>query len=480
MFLRRLERIVNVKMIDPSRMLVGRRMPMFFLRRVILLLVCAVMTLAAYKLLLLPAGQLPLPLSQTLPASFPFSIPLPSPSTFTSMSTTTSTSNKISAISPSNSQDRHDQHDLAVSSTTFQPGVVKPGVFANYSRTLVITRTQSEDVTWLSEELPDLPTAIYVADDPSAPLHPPLNKGHEVMNYLTYIIDHYDSLPEVIIFMHAHRYSFHNNEIQDLDAVTILRDLNLARVIREGYMNLRCRWGPWGCPAFQRPLAPTQDTYRLQELMAAQWPLLFPYDDIPDVIAQPCCSQFAVSRQRVHAIPRNRFVFYRDWLLRTDLTDYYSGRIWEYLWQYIFTGQGAVCPDEWICYCDGFGWCFGGEEGYDDWVSLNLKKMDAEKHLKEWEERKIKWEGYVQKMKNGSEDEVGEGGKEEGGEGGGKKEEKDRPEKPETGRDVYWRGQIEALTAEIDNRKRIARRRGRDPRVRAEELGREWREGDGF
>ena len=58
---------------------------------------------------------------------------------------------------------------------------------------------------WLEKEIPDQPTAIYVVDDPYAPLHPPKNKGHEVMVYLTYIIDHYDELADVTMFMHAHQ-----------------------------------------------------------------------------------------------------------------------------------------------------------------------------------------------------------------------------------------------------------------------------------
>lgn len=75
----------------------------------------------------------------------------------------------------------------------------------NYTSTLVIARTKEEEMEWLQRELPDQQTAIYVVDDPSAPLHPPKNKGHEVMVYLTYIIDHYDELADVTLFMHAHQ-----------------------------------------------------------------------------------------------------------------------------------------------------------------------------------------------------------------------------------------------------------------------------------
>lgn len=86
----------------------------------------------------------------------------------------------------------------------FRPGSAMSASH-NYTSTLVIARTKDEDMEWLQKEIPDQPTAIYVVDDPSAPLHPPKNKGHEVMVYLTYIIDHYEELADVTMFMHAHQ-----------------------------------------------------------------------------------------------------------------------------------------------------------------------------------------------------------------------------------------------------------------------------------
>ena len=97
-------------------------------------------------------------------------------------------------------------------------GKLKPAG-SNYTKALVLPKLRSEDTSWVEETLGDmlssggLSHAIYVVDDASAPLHPPQNKGHEVMVYLTYIIDHYDALPDVSIFMHAHRWSWHNNEL---------------------------------------------------------------------------------------------------------------------------------------------------------------------------------------------------------------------------------------------------------------------------
>ena len=82
---------------------------------------------------------------------------------------------------------------------------------------------------------------------------------------------------------------------------------------------------------------------------------------MPDGLAQPCCGQFAVSGERVRRVPVERWVFWRDWLLRTELTDYFSGRLWEFVWQFVLGAGEVSCVGEEECYCDGFGVCF--EEG---------------------------------------------------------------------------------------------------------------------
>jgi hypothetical protein len=125
---------------------------------------------------------------------------------------------------------------------SFRPGRPKPPG-SNYTRTLVMPRMTGENVDWV-DEIPAIKKAIYVADDPSAPLHPPKNKGNEVMIYLTYIIDNYDALPDVSIFMHAHRYSWHNNDLLYHDAAEMIKMLSSERVQRQGYMNMRCLGTP--------------------------------------------------------------------------------------------------------------------------------------------------------------------------------------------------------------------------------------------
>ncbi len=340
----------------------------------------------------------------------------------------------------------------------FRPGKTKPPG-EGYSKALVVPKTKGEDISWMDEEIPDIDKFIYVADDPTAPLHPPKNKGHEVMIYLTYLIDFYDELHDVTLFMHSHQRAWHNNDILGGDAGEMIRRLSPDRVTREGYMNLKCNWGP-GCPNWMHPGEPREDGNKMEEVMIAKvWAELFPLDEIPGVVAQPCCSQFALSRERIRAIPKSQYMFYRNWLLNTPLKDFVSGRVWEYLWQFVFTGESSVCPLEHVCYCDGYGVCFGGPEQFDAWYKVRGKRDDCNNKLLEWE-----------KLGKAIEKAIDEGRVAEAAE----------LERPEEGKDAEFKEQIETLQAEMDMRTQVALKRGENPRNRAIEAGRPWKEGDGF
>lgn len=262
---------------------------------------------------------------------------------------------------------------------------------ATHPETVLVLATLAQtDNSWVATELADLLgdqgnlyTAIYVADDIDATLHTPKNKGHEAMAYLSYLIDYYDSLPEVSIMMHGHSSAWHNNYLLDLSSSKTVRHLNRQKVLREGYMNLRAHWGP-GCPEHLHPLTENFDVNKKEEVeMARAWKELFSPVPLPDNLAQPCCSQFAVSRDYVRRRPLSDYVHFRDWLLKSDLSDFLTGRIWEYLWQYVFTGETAHCPHPGVSYCDGFGVCFEDPDEYArffekvDELQLYQKELDA-------------------------------------------------------------------------------------------------------
>ena len=340
----------------------------------------------------------------------------------------------------------------------FRPGLPKPPG-SEYSKVMVMPRTRNEDVGWISEELPGMNLSVYVVDDPQAPLHPPKNKGHEVMVYLSYIIDHYHSLPDIIIFMHAHRFTHHNNEFLGFDASRMVRRLSNEHVMRQGYVNMRCHWDP-GCPEWLYFNGTEQLMGKQEESFLAQsWKELFPLEPLPTYLAQPCCAQFALSKERILSIPLSRFTFYRDWILKTPLTDYISGRIWEYSWQFIFTGKGAVCPAEHLCYCDAFGVCFGGSGKYNDFVQLNKDKQKSEKELEEWT-----------RVDKAFKDSIA----------GGPPNSSSSATPPDPKQSTYLEDRISFLREEGMKRTKAALERGDDAELRAEDCGRPWREGDGF
>ena len=308
------------------------------------------------------------------------------------------------------------------------------------SRCLVVASTAEQDTTWVETQLgsePGLSARVYVVDDASSKFSVPLNKGHEAMVYLTYIIDEYDDLSEITLFVHAHQFSWHNNDLLNRDMVEMVRRLVSDYVIRNRYVNLRCHHNP-GCPSHIFPHEPILDPeYPEIAVMGLAWTELFPGEVVPDSVAQPCCAQMAVSREAILALPRQRYVDLRDWLLETTLDDGLSGRVFEYTWQYIWGQKYEYCPLQSVCYCDGYGLCFGGEEQY---ASYNTIRQIAENM-----DNTLEMHAF---------------GRVPGNDG-------------DSSRDTLLKSK-ESIEAQLESWKVSAFMRGTDPRNRAFEAGRPW------
>ena len=115
------------------------------------------------------------------------------------------------------------------------------------------------------------------------------------------------------------------------------------------------------------------------------WKEVHPRLPPPAAISQPCCAQFAVSRDAIRSNPKSEYVRLRDWLLNTKLEDKYSGRVMEYSWQILFTGLAEVCPEMNACYCEGYGVCFGGKGELDGWIESReqIRAINAEADRKQ-------------------------------------------------------------------------------------------------
>lgn len=227
----------------------------------------------------------------------------------------------------------------------------------------------------LAEKDRSLSLAVYTVDHPSGPYVVPKNKGNEVMPYLTYIIDHYHNLSDITIFMHAHLIDWHNNILLQKASRDMVQHLSSAKVIRDGYFNMRCHRAP-GCPHHGQQF--TSGVIDEAKLVSKSWKQLFPKTPVPGSLSAPCCSQFALSRERIQSVPLEQYQYFRKWMLATPLEDKLSGRVFEHIWHYIWTAKAEHCPLENVCYCDGYGICFGGESEYELY-------MDMHSALEKWE-----------------------------------------------------------------------------------------------
>ncbi|KAH8679831.1 hypothetical protein BGZ60DRAFT_400758 [Tricladium varicosporioides] len=223
-------------------------------------------------------------------------------------------------------------------------------------KAFVVASFQKDDVNWVSEHFPDWEINRYVVDNPSAQFTVPKNKGRESMVYLTYIIDNYDKLPDLMVFMHANRYQWHNDDPL-YDGVPMLKNLQLPYLLSQGYANLRCVW-TLGCPSEMNLEETNVDKSKTTWLAYPRaFKELFPNETLPKVVGVACCAQFSLTRSKIRERPIEDYKRYRQWLLDTPLEDHISGRVLEYSWHFIFGKEYVHCPNAKDCYCNIFGFC---------------------------------------------------------------------------------------------------------------------------
>jgi hypothetical protein len=211
---------------------------------------------------------------------------------------------------------------------------------------------------------------IYVADDPNSPI--PMNKGDEAMVYLSYLIDNYDALPDLMVFMHAGRTSWHNNAILHFKSEPMVRRLRRSFVRDQGFVNLLCdesfrcanlfKATDQGYPAYiltreRHGKGSLESQYdKFQEV----WDAIFPSQPIPLSLGCPDGAQFALTRQTARGVPLDRLKALRQWIIDTQLKSFQAGGVFERTWHMIFQGtsNSVACYIPHECFCSLYGICF--------------------------------------------------------------------------------------------------------------------------
>lgn len=239
-----------------------------------------------------------------------------------------------------------------------------PSTTTNLSVNLVIASSAKDSTTWTSNvPIPDLKIIRYVGDDLTAPYHPPVaNRGREALMYFTYMHDFYETLPDISIFIHPHEAPWHVDAALRQSMTFALSRLDLHQVVRKQYFNLRVGWKD-ACPDWINTTKTQDESWKSEEPFV-WWAFRANFGEhiaVPEILAGPCCSQFAVTRDAITRRPKEQYRRSMDWLINVDWDDYITGRVWEHMWPYLFVEQATDCTAEHLSLCRMYGVCFANE-----------------------------------------------------------------------------------------------------------------------
>lgn len=215
----------------------------------------------------------------------------------------------------------------------------------NASKHLIVASYTAQNVSWVSKIPSDWAIKRYLMDDPSPPppgLSVPLNRGREAMAYLTYIIDHYDKLPDYMIFVHGHERSWH----QIMPLWMKVRALNLTALDQEGYISLRCG-DQMGCE--KRPYIDTQHpNWSGEDQMCNFWKTITG-GRCPRYVSYKCCAQHAVTRHAVRKRSRAQWERIREPIMKPVGDNWLEGMYYEKFWHMLLGTGPEYCPSVETC-----------------------------------------------------------------------------------------------------------------------------------
>ena len=232
-------------------------------------------------------------------------------------------------------------------------------------KALVVVARSRDEARWMEQVPEDWVQYLYLIDEDTNPNHTlsvPANKGNEAMRYLSFIIDNYDSLPDIMAFRHGHENAWH----QSFDSAAEVNNLNLTTVRSRGYQNFNCE-ARSGCDegilladmqraenasigVTSRSLSRRSDP-PVNAAIYEYWDEWFGVP-MPEELTSACCAQFIVAKEAVWHQSKQKYIEFRQWLMTSDLPDRHSGMVFEKIWHVIFGMPPAHCEAVDQCYCN--------------------------------------------------------------------------------------------------------------------------------
>jgi predicted O-methyltransferase YrrM len=189
------------------------------------------------------------------------------------------------------------------------------------SQVRVLSSHYNEDLSWIN--FIKYPTTIYSKTLQNKNFIS-FNKVQEAPAYIKYIINNYYSLPEYTIFVHGHLQSEH----QDKHLVDIINNLSFDKDI----INLNR-------PDWVGSIEKGQEEWdKKYSWLSDNWKQIFgEYLELPEKLTFYSCAQFAVNKKCILQYPIHFWEKLYQWCEATELENYISSRIFEYVWYYIFS-----------------------------------------------------------------------------------------------------------------------------------------------
>lgn len=188
----------------------------------------------------------------------------------------------------------------------------------------IIIAHYNEDLSWAD----NLQFPFQVISKKTIPEETPPNKGHEVSAYLEYIIKNYNNLTDISVFLHGHRSSWHNVDVDSY--------LNNEELFVRDYYNINLIASPRNGESLwtlgEEAIGYLEKNKHIIEKEINQ------IIDPLKIIYRPA-SCFYVKKHLILKYPLQSYKNWYEWIMTTEQSSGISSRVFEYCWHIIFTGS---------------------------------------------------------------------------------------------------------------------------------------------
>lgn len=207
---------------------------------------------------------------------------------------------------------------------------LKKPISINKTSAVVVSSHYNEDLNWVN--FVKYPVKVYSKTIKNKNFID-FNKAQEVPAYLKYIVENYDNLPEYSIFVHGHSESYHQKD----HIASIINRVKLEGSVIN--LNLDYQQTISKKDEFVDPKSGHSDLNDLRFYWVENnWKSLIGENlPLPNSLSFPSCAQFAVHKSCIIQYPIEFWQHLFDWCKKTELDNYISSRIFEYIWYYIFS-----------------------------------------------------------------------------------------------------------------------------------------------